>query len=52
LPQLPAGGDIDGDGQDKGWLPGLTGQARQSINATSPATADDGAHGPGGGPGT
>src|SRR5215472_5506288 len=45
LRQLPAGRDIVYDGEDREWLLGLTGEARQSISATSVATADSGERG-------
>jgi TIR domain len=45
LRQLPAGGDIVYDGEDRDWLLGLTSEAQRSINATSLVTTDGGAKG-------
>lgn len=49
LRQLPGGGEIAYDGEDREWLLGLTAEAQQSIDATSFSTVDTGAHGADGG---
>lgn len=40
LRQLPAGGEIGYDGEDREWLLGLTEEAQHSIDAVSMATPD------------
>jgi hypothetical protein len=47
--QLPAGGAITYEGEDRDWLLGLTREAERSIDAISLSTVDAGVHGLDGG---
>jgi hypothetical protein len=47
--QLPAGGELGYDGEDRDWLLGLTREAESSINAISLSTVDAGVQGLDGG---
>jgi hypothetical protein len=47
--QLPAGGEITYEGEDRDWLLGLTREAERSIDAISLSTVDAGVHGLDGG---
>ncbi len=43
--QLPAGGEITYDGEDRDWLLGLTREAERSVDAISLSTVDSGMRG-------